>query len=159
MQCHTPTSVTGLVLSQGIVLGSLAVVAYIPRCSTKITRHAKEGDQALSMYPPRFQSVTVHRPSTLEISNTSEPENMASLSDAQEHVDRLRSELDPPCHPRFASLMTNALDLFVSPHDSSYKLEADSILGPELSVNCMTDRLTSFMNFYRTWMIPHTQIR
>lgn len=40
--------------------------------------------------------------------------DMASSIDAEAHIARLRRQLDPGCHPRLASLMTNAVDLFVS---------------------------------------------
>lgn len=51
--------------------------------------------------------------------------DMASSVDAEAHIARLRRQLEPHCHPRLASLMINAVDLFVGLIGSWYALNAD----------------------------------
>lgn len=81
---------------------------------------------------------------------------MALSTDAEAHIERLRRELKPQCHPRFASLMTNALDLSVIPLVISYGTLIDLILETESLVSSTTGRHISFLSFFRTWMTPHT---
>lgn len=84
---------------------------------------------------------------------------LASSVDAEAHIARLRRQLDPQSHPGLASLMTSAIDLFVSLIVIFYVLEADTVLELESSVSCMTGQRISFLSSCRTSMILHTKTR